>query len=113
IDLYSNYSFVEVPLEHADHVAEVMGGATIRGKELQISVATPRPERDGNDFRRDIRVGGDRGGFSDRKPYNNNRGSYGNKGGNNYRRDGDRRGGDRRGGDRRNFRREPSHDFYD
>ncbi|HJJ52670.1 MAG: DEAD/DEAH box helicase [Methanocorpusculaceae archaeon] len=113
IDLYSNYSFVEVPLEHADHVAEVMGGATIRGKELQISVATPRPERDGNDFRRDRRGGGDRGGFRDRKPYNNNRGSYGNKGGNNYRRDGDRRGGDRRGGDRRNFRREPSHDFYD
>lgn len=113
IDLYSNYSFVEVPLEHADHVAEVMGGATIRGKELQISVATPRPERDGNDFRRDRRGGGDRGGFHDRKPYNNNRGSYGNKGGNNYRRDGDRRGGDRRGGDRRNFRREPSHDFYD
>ena len=113
IDLYSNYSFVEVPLEHADHVAEVMGGATIRGKELQISVATPRPERDGNDFRRDRRGGGDRGGFRDRKPYNNNRGSYGNKGGNNYRRDGDRHGGDRRGGDRRNFRREPSHDFYD
>ena len=113
IDLYSNYSFVEVPLEHADHVAEVMGGATIRGKELQISVATPRPERDGNEFRRDRRGGGDRGGFRDRKPYNNNRGSYGNKGGNNYRRDGDRRGGDRRGGDRRNFRREPSHDFYD
>ena len=113
IDLYSNYSFVEVPLEHADHVAEVMGGATIRGKELQISVATPRPERDGNDFRRDRRGGGDRGGFRDRKPYNNNRGSYGNKGGNNYRRDGDRRGGDRRGGDRRNFPREPSHDFYD
>ena len=113
IDLYSNYSFVEVPLEHADHVAEVMGGATIRGKELQISVATPRPERDGNDFRRDRRGGGDRGGFRDRKPYNNNRGSYGNKGGNNYRRDGDRRSGDRRGGDRRNFRREPSHDFYD
>lgn len=113
IDLYSNYSFVEVPLEHADHVAEVMGGATIRGKDLQISVATPRPERDGNDFRRDRRGGGDRGGFRDRKPYNNNRGSYGNKGGNNYRRDGDRRGGDRRGGDRRNFRREPSHDFYD
>ena len=113
IDLYSNYSFVEVPLEHADHVAEVMGGATIRGKELQISVATPRPEREGNDFRRDRRGGGDRGGFRDRKPYNNNRGSYGNKGGNNYRRDGDRRGGDRRGGDRRNFRREPSHDFYD
>ena len=114
IDLYSNYSFVEVPLEHADHVAEVMSGATIRGKELQISVATPRPERDGNDFRRDRRGGGDRGGYRERKSYNNNRGSYGNKGGNNYRRDGgDRRGGDRRGGERRNFRREPSHDFYD
>jgi ATP-dependent RNA helicase DeaD len=113
IDLYSNYSFVEVPLEHADHVAEVMAGATIRGKELQISVATPRPERDGNDFRR----GGDRGGFRERKSYNNNRGSYGNKGGNNYRRDGgDRRGGDRRGGDRggRNFRRDNrEHTFYD
>ena len=112
IDLYSNYSFVEVPLEHADHVAEVMGGATIRGKELQISVATPRPERDGNDFRRERRGGdrgGDRSGYRGGKPYNNNRGSYGNKGGNNYRRGGDR------GGDRRNFRRdrESSHSFYD
>ncbi len=124
IDLYSNYSFVEVPLEHADHVAEVMGGATIRGKELQISVATPRPERDRDDFRRggDRRGGyrnknsSDHGGFKERRSYNNNRGSYGNRGGNNFRRDGgDRRGGDR-GGERRNFRRdnrEPSHTFYD
>ena len=51
IDLYGNYSFVEVPLEHADKVRETMSKATIRNKELQITVATPRPERDADDFR--------------------------------------------------------------
>ncbi|MDO5845966.1 MAG: DEAD/DEAH box helicase [Methanocorpusculum sp.] len=112
IDLYSNYSFVEVPLEHADHVAEVMASKTIRGQELQISVATPRSERSGDDY----------GGRERRRPYSNNRGSYGNRGGNNFR--GDRNGGDRRGnggyrngGDRRSYDRKssgaPARTFYD
>ncbi|HJJ31801.1 MAG TPA: DbpA RNA binding domain-containing protein, partial [Methanocorpusculum sp.] len=85
IDLYGNYSFVEVPLEHADKVRETMSKATIRNKELQITVATPRPEREEGESRE--RRGGDRR-------------SYGNggdrRGG--YRRDSSRDGGDRRGG---------------
>lgn len=106
IDLYGNYSFVEVPLEHADHVKEVMATKSIRGKELQITVATPRPEHDDGEPRRDRdnhRGGGRRYGSHEGKGGNDRRGGYGGD-----RRDrgdrGDRRGdrGDRRnGGDRR------------
>lgn len=126
IDLYGSYSFVEVPLEHADHVAEVMSGATIRGKELKITVATPRPERGDGDRDRDFHRGGrgNRDGYGgERRSYNNNRGSYGSRGGNNYRRenrDGDRdfrrNGRDYHGGGGKSFRREnrePTHSFYD
>ncbi|MDO5844602.1 MAG: DEAD/DEAH box helicase [Methanocorpusculum sp.] len=92
IDLYGNYSFVEVPLEYANTVAEIMGSKTIRGNEVEISVATPRAENSEDD------------GGRQRRSYSNNRGSYGNRGGNNYR-SGDRRGGDRDGGDRNSDRR--------
>ncbi len=116
IDLYSNYSFVEVPLEHADTVAEVMASKTIRGHELQIAVATPRNTGDGESRRergeRGGYRGGDRGDRGDRRSYSNNRGGYGNRGGNNFRSGNDRRGGDRRGFDRRGSD-APSHSFYD
>ncbi|HJJ48127.1 MAG TPA: DEAD/DEAH box helicase [Methanocorpusculum sp.] len=100
IDLYGNYSFVEVPLEHADHVKEVMSKATIRGNEVEIAVATPRPEGDGEDRRERRRsYGGDRRG-GDRR--DGNRRSYGDRdGGRRYGGDRGFKGGDRRGGDRR------------
>ena len=129
IDLYGNYSFVEVPLEHADKVRETMSKATIRNKELQITVATPRPEREDGDFRE--RRGGDRRGFGgDRRGdfrRNNDRDSgrdHEYRGGN---RDYDRRGGNReydrrgdhdrrsygnRGNDRGGYRRENNRDGY-
>ena len=116
IDLYGNYSFVEVPLEHADKVKEIMGTKSIRGKDLDITVATPRPERDDGDERRERRNfhhGGDR------------RGSYNSgdrRSGGNYRRGGDRRGGynggDKRGGYQhksfdRKKREAAGHTFYE
>lgn len=104
IDLYGNYSFVEVPLEHAQTVLDTMSSKTIRGQELDIQTATPRSERDeaerdrsrpssprSGGYRGGDRRGGS-GGSGERRSYGNNRGSYGNRGGNNY------RGGDRRGG---------------
>ena len=111
IDLYGNYSFVEVPLEYADKVREVMSKATIRNKELQITVATPRPERDGDEPRE--RRGGYGGG--DRR-----RGG-GNRGYDRERRDFRERRDGGRGGFRRNFssnrrgydRGEREHTFYD
>ncbi len=118
IDLYSNYSYVDVPLEHANLVAEVMGSKTIRGQELKISVAGPRTpeeeehsrdrgsgERRGGSSSGGYRGGdrnggssggyrgGDRSGSGEHRSYGgsgSNRGSsYGNRGGSNY------RGGDR------------------
>ncbi|HJJ35987.1 MAG TPA: DEAD/DEAH box helicase [Methanocorpusculum sp.] len=86
IDLYGNYSFVEVPLEHADKVREVMSKATIRSKELQITIATPRPEREEGD---ESRGNGRRGGYG-----GDRRGGHGGYGG-------DRRGGRRDGGYRK------------
>ena len=127
IDLYNNYSYVDVPLEHANLVAEVMGSKTIRGQELEISIAAPRTAEE-EEHERDRDKGGDRRGGSsggyrsggssssggDRRSYSNNRSgsSYGNRGGSNYR-SGDRSSGsgERRSygssgsGDRRSFSR--------
>ncbi len=93
IDLYGNYSFVEVPLEHAPAVLSIMSEKTIRGQPLDIQTATPRSEREEEERDRDRSSrggfrGGDRG---ERRPYNNNRGSYGSRGPNNFRRNSDRR----------------------
>lgn len=96
IDLYGNYSFVEVPLEHADKVREIMSKSTIRNKELQITIATPRPEReDGTDSYRERRFGGDRGrhgGYGNGRKYGggNRMGGYR---GNDRNFEGGRRGG--------------------
>ena len=141
IDLYNNYSNVDVPIEHANLVAEVMGSKTIRGQELEISIAAPRtPEEE--EHERDRDKGGDRRGGSsgyrsgdrnsgsgERRSYNNNRGSYGSRGGSNYRSgdrgsgsgerrsygnsgSGDRRSFSRGSGDRSSSRRDSSHGFY-
>ena len=93
IDLYGNYSFVEVPLEHAAAVLSIMSEKTIRGQPLDIQTATPRSEREEEERDRDR---SSRGGFrngdrGERRPYSNNRGSYGSRGPNNFRRNSDRR----------------------
>jgi ATP-dependent RNA helicase DeaD len=84
IDLYGNYSFVEVPMAHAQVVLDVMSEKTIRGQPLDIQIATPRSERD-EEERRPQRSGYRQGGYDRRKPYANNRGGYGNRSGNTYR----------------------------
>ncbi|HJJ46342.1 MAG TPA: helicase-related protein, partial [Methanocorpusculum sp.] len=129
IDLYGNYSFVEVPLEHADKIRETMSKATIRNKELQITVATPRPEREEGDFRErrssDRRgFGGDRRGdfrrYNDRDSgrdheYRGGNRDYDRRGGNrDYDRHGDRdrRSYGNRGNDRGGYRRENNRDGY-
>lgn len=129
IDLYGNYSFVEVPLEHADKVRETMSKATIRNKELQITVATPRPEREEGDFRErrssdrrgfggdrrgDFRRNNDRDGGRDREYRGGNR-DYDRRGGNrdyDRRGDHDRRSYGNRGNDRGGFRRDNNRDGY-
>jgi ATP-dependent RNA helicase DeaD len=92
IDLYDNYSFVEVPLEHAAFVLKTMSQKTIRGQELEIQTATPRSEREGEMHDRErLSLNNDRSrgrGFS----------SHGHNGNGGFR-SGDRRGGNRRGFD--------------
>ncbi|HJJ27903.1 MAG TPA: DEAD/DEAH box helicase [Methanocorpusculum sp.] len=120
IDLYGNYSFVEVPLEHADHVKEVMSTATIRGHEIEIAVAAPRSEGDGEDRRerrrsfgdrRDgDRRGGERGGRDGGRRYGGDRGFKGGERRERRERDGGRRSyGDKRGDARENY----ADSFYD
>lgn len=110
IDLYGNYSFVEVPLEHADHVAEVMSKATIRGNEIQIGVATPRPDGDDGDRRERRRsFGNHRDG--DRRNYGGNRGFRG--GDRRDRRDGSRDSGYRADRERKVPRENYADSFYD
>ena len=109
IDLYGNYSFVEVPLEHAPAVLEIMSQKTIRGQELDIQTATPRTEREEEerDRERSFRSG-DRFGGS--RSYSGSRGGYNNRNGGGRSYDGNRNG------DRRSFeRRSPrtgNHGFY-
>ncbi|MDR3102779.1 MAG: DEAD/DEAH box helicase [Methanocalculaceae archaeon] len=78
IDLYGNYSFVEIPLEHAAAVLGTMSKKTIRGQELEIQTATPRERHDeeGRDRIRSFHGGEHRS--------HNSPGRYGNRGGNNY-----------------------------
>lgn len=102
IDLYGNYSFVEIPLEHAAAVLATMSHKTIRGQELDIKTATPRSEREEEERDRER---SSRGG--DHRPYSGgNRGGYNSHGGSNFRSGGDRRNFDR-GGPRGN-----DHGFY-
>jgi len=110
IDLYGNYSFVEVPLEHAVAVLETMSQKTIRGQELEIQTATPRSEREEEerDRERSFRSS-DRSG--DRRSHGGSRGGYTGRSGNGSFRSGDRRGGDRRSFDRRSPR-TGNHGFY-
>ncbi|HJJ55813.1 MAG TPA: DbpA RNA binding domain-containing protein [Methanocorpusculum sp.] len=46
IDLYSNYSFVEVPIDYASTVLDIMNQKDIRGHDVEFQVATPKPRDD-------------------------------------------------------------------
>lgn len=88
IDLYNNYSYVDIPLEHANLVGEVMGSKTIRGQELEICIAAERTPEEEEQERDQNKSGDRRGGSSggDRR------------GGSSY------SGGDRRGGSSGGYR---------
>ncbi|HEX6898752.1 MAG TPA: DEAD/DEAH box helicase [Thermoanaerobaculia bacterium] len=46
IDIYDRFTFVEIPAQYRDQVLERMAQATIRGRPVNIRVATPeRPDR--------------------------------------------------------------------
>lgn len=44
IDIYDNFSFVEVPRRQARQVLEALNGATIRGKRVRADIAVPAGE---------------------------------------------------------------------
>ncbi|MFL6293404.1 MAG: DEAD/DEAH box helicase [Thermoanaerobaculia bacterium] len=69
IDIYDNFTFVEVPEELRDQVLERMSRATIRGRPVEARIARPegpggprRPDRPGGESRVD------RGGGPSRRP---------------------------------------------
>lgn len=65
IDIYDNFSFVEIPRASARRVIEALNGATIRGRRASADIAVPsedgasKPRR--QDGRRDREHGGARG----------------------------------------------------
>lgn len=93
IDLYGNYSFVEVPVEHASVVLGTMSQKTIRGQELDIQTATPRSEREEEKRERErlSRSDGERRSYGGSGTGGGERRSYGGGGGNR----GGSRGGNR------------------
>jgi len=46
IDIFDKFSFVEVPVEYAEQVRNVLRTKTIRGRPTYIRVATPGPQRE-------------------------------------------------------------------
>ncbi len=42
IDIYDRFSFVEVPNEHSQKVLHVLGGTSLRGKQVRVSIAKPK-----------------------------------------------------------------------
>jgi ATP-dependent RNA helicase DeaD len=45
IDIYDSFTFVELPTRYRDQVLERMAKATIRGRPVEIRIATQTPER--------------------------------------------------------------------
>ncbi|HEY2295297.1 MAG TPA: DEAD/DEAH box helicase [Thermoanaerobaculia bacterium] len=73
IDIYDRFTFVEIPAQYQDQVLERMAQATIRGRPVQIRIATPegggKPRERGRGPERDRRPPRDRprGTFRDRR----------------------------------------------
>ncbi|MEI8307691.1 MAG: DEAD/DEAH box helicase [Chloroflexales bacterium] len=42
IDIYDRFSFVEVPNEHSQKVLHILGGTSLRGKQVRVSIAKPK-----------------------------------------------------------------------
>lgn len=49
IDIYDNFSFIEIPVEYVNHVIEVMNQNTIKGKSVNLEIANDKPKRDDDD----------------------------------------------------------------
>lgn len=49
IDIYENFSFIEIPMEYVNHVIEVMNQNTIKGKSVNLEIANDKPKRDDDD----------------------------------------------------------------
>ncbi len=64
IEIYDRFTFVEIPAQYRDQVLERMANATIRGRPVQIRIATPegggRPRERGRGPERDRRPPRDR-----------------------------------------------------
>lgn len=73
IDIYDRFTFVEIPSQYRDQVLERMANATIRGRPVQIRIATPegggKPRERGRGPDRDRRPPRDRprGTFRERR----------------------------------------------
>jgi len=74
IDIFSRFSFVDVPERHGERVMREMNGAQVRGREVNVRPATPPGEGGGDAFPREdgprggggFRGGARRGGFRGR-----------------------------------------------
>ncbi|MFL6196860.1 MAG: DEAD/DEAH box helicase [Thermoanaerobaculia bacterium] len=44
IDIYDHFTFVEIPVQYRDQVLRAMAGATLRGRPVDIRLATPERE---------------------------------------------------------------------
>ncbi|HEV2855557.1 MAG TPA: DEAD/DEAH box helicase [Thermoanaerobaculia bacterium] len=64
IDIYDRFTFVEIPAQYQDQVLQRMANATIRGRPVEIRIATPE---------RGDRGGGDRPRERGRRPYGDRR----------------------------------------
>lgn len=100
IDIFSRYSFVEVPERHGERVQRSMNGAQVRGREVNVRPATAPGEGGGGDAypREDSgprRGGPRRGGFGSRGRGGPRGGGYRGGGGGGFRGGG---GGYRGGG---------------
>ena len=73
IDIYDQFAFVEVPEETVDTVLEALNRTTIRGREVQASIARPSDDSESRDLGR---TGPRDGRRTDRRPsYSPNRGA--------------------------------------
>jgi ATP-dependent RNA helicase DeaD len=59
IDIYDKFTFVEIPVEYANEVMDIMNTKQIKGRSVNIEIAQAKPE--GSDDRREGRGGSRRG----------------------------------------------------
>jgi hypothetical protein len=75
IDIYDRFTFVEIPSQYQDQVLQRMANATIRGRPVEIRIATPErgPGGDRDRGDRGDRDRGDRPRERGRRPYGDRR----------------------------------------